>query len=413
MSRGLKNGRKRVKINSMEFCKLTAREFRAFALRQANASFTQSVEFAAHRQNLGWETEFWGVKRGGKVAVAALVAWRRVRWRTLGDIYGGPIGDFSDLAALKIFAVECKKMARRRGAVYVSVNPTQPLCELTAHGETVNFHQYIEQNFMAAGFQKNHRASVVPHFVFIKKLPRTDSPAELFRGLSSSVKTAIKNAEKNHITTRQIQPDEFPKLKKLMSMTAQRQNFQDRDLAFYQSLAQAFHGSKDYQVEFWLAEMDLQKLAASYNARQKTLQKDIKTAATPGAQQELKNQLVALQNRQNTLKNLSAKNQLVTISAGVYVKSKRETVYLFGGSDPQYLAFNGVYLLIWQQLLATQKSGVPVFNFYGVSGRFDGSDNLLNFKRAWQGEVREYMGPWELPVAPLKHGLIKLRRRIK
>ena len=107
------------------------------------------------------------------------------------------------------------------------------------------------------------------------------------------------------------------------------------------------------------------------------------------------------------------KRTKIDIAAGVFVKSKRETVYLFAGNDPKYLKFNAIYLMIWRQMQEAMKKKTPLFNFYGIEGKFDGSDSILGYKKGFNGLVQEYLGQWILVTNPLKYNSVRALKKLR
>lgn len=392
----------------MIFDELTAEEFEKFVLAQPNASFAQASEYAFQLSRDGSRTAFLGVRSDSKIALAGLVVWPY--GFSGANFYCGPVGDFSDEKMLRVFAQGLRKWSAKHGISHVTLNPTEIIRTRNIDGEVSNENLTAENHLKTCGFKKTG-AKITPHFVFIKNLAKFTSEEKLFKSISASTRAMINGAEKNSISFKKLTRKELGKLEKLMENSADRQGFKSRGVYFQESLHDSFAESPNFTVDFIVAEVNLKKLEKSYQERARGLESKIKTAESAGLANEFGNQLAAIKTRLELLK--SENKNRVEVAAGVFIKSKRETVYLFAGNDPKYLKLNAIYLMIWREMQEAFKNKIPLFNFYGVEGKFDGSDGILGYKKGFGGVVQEYLGQWILVANPLKYNSIRVLKKLR
>ena len=400
----------------MKFVNLSEQEFRKFSLSQASGSFAQSVEFARLRNKLDWQTEFLGIKDSGEIKLAGLVAWKFNVKIPFGDFYLGPVFDSKDAKILTFFAEEIRKYAKQKGVIFVKISPTLIYQELTQAGDrSGKKNEKLMSEFERSGFNRGH--NVIPHFVFKKNIAEFTNEKQLIESFKASARTNIRNAsEKFHIQVRTLSRSELPLFKQIMEKTADRQGFDDKTLQYYENFYDIFTKSKDYTAEFVVAEFVVADLQLSYTKKKREL-KRFMAESTTGAKKEYQNQIKGIERREKMLQELTDRpDHKIPISVGLYVKSKNETTYLFGGNDPMYLSFGGTYAHSWAKIKETLDSKIPIFNFYGVSGVFDRNDKsygTLKYKQSFNGYIEELVGGFYLPVRPMKYFVAQSLRRIR
>ncbi|BAK20793.1 tRNA-dependent lipid II-Ala--L-alanine ligase [Melissococcus plutonius ATCC 35311] len=91
----------------------------------------------------------------------------------------------------------------------------------------------------------------------------------------------------------------------------------------------------------------------------------------------------------------------------------QEVVYLFSGTLEKYKQFYAPYLIQDEMLHYTVNRQIPQYNFYGISGNFDGSDGVLKFKESFNGYAEKKIGTFQLITKPTKYRLYQLLKKIK
>lgn len=82
------------------------------------------------------------------------------------------------------------------------------------------------------------------------------------------------------------------------------------------------------------------------------------------------------------------------------------------GSDEKYEDLFAPYEIQDTMITEAVKEGIPLYNFYGVSGKFDGSDGVLGFKTHFNGYTREMVGSFDFPVQKTKYYFYRLFKKI-
>jgi len=119
----------------------------------------------------------------------------------------------------------------------------------------------------------------------------------------------------------------------------------------------------------------------------------------------------------------------IPLSSSMFLLTEKEMTYLFGGSYQEYMNYPSQYLIQWSAICDSIEHGHELFNFYGIDGNLneDGEmHGVYEFKRGFDGEVREYIGEFDLIVSKFyyfiynvafkmykgsKHLLIKIKGR--
>ena len=92
-----------------------------------------------------------------------------------------------------------------------------------------------------------------------------------------------------------------------------------------------------------------------------------------------------------------------------------ELVYLFSGSDGDYLFFGGQYLVQWDMIKYAIRNNFKKYNFYGINGNFSKEDKrhgLYEFKKGFDGTVIEYIGDFDLIISKPAYIFKKIASKI-
>jgi alanine adding enzyme len=393
----------------MKIIELTEPEFAQFSRRAANAHFVQSVEFAKLRAALGWQVERLGVKQGAKIRLAGVVSWRANR----GEIYLGPLFDREDPEVLAFFAQALKQRAKQRRVTYLTMSPMAVYRQLSQTGAPLGpENPVLIDALLRAGFKRGYNVS--PRFLFKKDLTEFPTVEALFKSFQTRARASIRRAENRyHLHTRTLSKEELPLFKSIMEQTAERQGFRDKTLAYYENFYDIFTKSKDYTAEFVATELVASELRESYAQRRSELAELIKKSPGQDIAEKYQSELKGIERKTVALNQLASAGKSVPVSVGLYVKSEREVVYLFGGNDPQYLGFGGTDAHMWRAMQTALENKVPVFNFYGVSGVFDKQNKrygVLKYKQNFNGYIEELPGGFYLVVRPMRYFFMRCLR---
>ena len=103
-------------------------------------------------------------------------------------------------------------------------------------------------------------------------------------------------------------------------------------------------------------------------------------------------------------------DQVLAVSLFVY--TRQEVTYLFSGSYPEFNKFYAPALLQEYGMREAIRRKIPLYNFLGIMGVFDGSDNVLRFKQNFNGYIVRKTGTFRYYPNPIKYKAIQLIKKI-
>lgn len=168
------------------------------------------------------------------------------------------------------------------------------------------------------------------------------------------------------VTVRELKREELSIFKQITESTSARRNFTDKPLSYYEQMYDLFHGRGE--VQFLIAE---------------------------------------------------AKS--IPMSAAMFMTYGDEVIYLFSGSDEQYMKeYNAQYLIQWHMIKYAVEHGFKRYNFYGIQGLPDKNSKdygIYDFKKGFTsdqtGRVIELIGAHELPTNKTFYYLHQLLSKLK
>ncbi len=361
----------------MKFVTLSPSTFRQYAATSPYKSFMQTPEIAQYREQNGWTSYYFGVEDNGKIQAAAmLTAKPTFLGKSTYYCPGGPLIDYENTALLNFFIKHLRSYLKSHNGYVLRIDPYYELIERTRSGEVKEGgfnHQKAVQNLKKLGFSPAH--STQPQYLFVLDL-KGHTENQLFTDLKRNTRNHVRKAEKMDVKIRELTKKELPIFKQITESTSHRRHFTDRPLNYYEQMYDLFHPKGE--VQFLVAEV-------------------------------------------STNDSSSDNTKLIPLSAAMFMLYGEEVVYLYSGSDEQYMKeYNAQYLIQWHIIKYAAKHGFKTYNFYGINGIPDKSDKdygIYDFKKGFTseetGRVVELIGSFELPIIPsfyrLHHLLAKLR----
>ncbi len=379
----------------MNFVILDAETFRKFAEKSPYKSFTQTPEIAKLREENGWVAYYFGVeaerpssedRKLGRaplsvseedgssasthnlIAAAMLIAKPTFLGKSTFYCPGGPLMDYEDTALVNFFMRHLKKYAKTHNGYTIHIDPYYELIERTRDGEIKEGgfnHKKGIKNLKKLGFRSIK--STMPRYLFVLDLKnRTED--QLLADMKRNTRNHVRKAEKMGVTVRELKREELSIFKQITESTSNRRHFQDRPLSYYQDMYDLFH--KRGEVKFLLAEANG-----------------------------------------------------IPLSAAMFMLYGDEVIYLYSGSDEQYMKdYNAQYVIQWYMIKYAAKHKFKTYNFYGIQGLPDKTSKdygIYDFKKGFTseetGRVVELIGSYELPVNQpfyqLHHFLSNLKHR--
>lgn len=275
----------------------------------------------------------------------------------------GPAVDYRDRPAAQALVQAMVDLAARCRAVMLRVDPDVPApCR-----EVI---RWLRQQGFRPGAAATAFEALQPRFVM--RLSLADTPDETLSRFEAKTRYNIRYAGRRGVRTRQATGEkDLRAFYDLLRLTAARQGFAIRSLAYYQALWH--HLIVPGYGRIFLAEHE----------------------GRP--------------------------------AAGVMVFRCGDTVwYLYGGTDYQARHVMPSHAAQWAAIQWAIAEGCRVYDFRGVSGNVDPSDRhygLYRFKKGFGAQLVEYIGEWDQVYRPLRHAtfrvafavrrhLLRLRRRL-
>lgn len=351
----------------MDFVTLTSEEFRKFAASSPYKSFMQTPEIARMREQNGWTVYYFGVKDKGEL-VAATMAVAKPTFLGKSTYYtpGGPLVDYENTPLLTFFIKNLKNYMKSHNGYVLQIDPYYELIERGRHGEVVEGgfdHQKALKNLQNLGFKPMANTSQ-PKYLFVMDINGRTAD-EILMDFKRNTRNHVRKSERAGVKVRELKRDELDKFKQITAATSERRHFTDRPLSYYEKMYDLFHDKGE--VQFIIAEAEID-------------------------------------------------GKMTPLSAAMFMTYGDEVIYLFSGSDEQYMKeYNAQYAIQWHMIKYAADHGYQKYNFYGIQGLPDPAAKdygIYEFKKGFGGRVVELLGSFELPLHPLYylHSLLaKLR----
>lgn len=361
----------------MKFVTLDEESFRKYLDKNPCKSFMQTPEIAKLRETKGWTSYYFGVEENGKlIAATMLVAKPSFLGKSVFYAPGGLLIDYEDQTTLRFFVQNLAKYIKIHNGYVLRIEPNYELIERDRDGEPVENgfnHKKAVKNLLSLGFTKT--ASENPTYAFVLDLKGREEK-ELFASFKQNTRNLISRTARKGIVVRELTKDELPLFKEITESTAERRDFNDKPLSYYEKMYDLFHDRNE--VKFLVAE-------APINENQSDQKK--------------------------------ASGQTKAISAAMFMLYGDEVIYLFSGSDKRYMKeYNAQYAIQWYMIKFALEHNFKRYNFYGIQGLPDPKSpgyGIYLFKKGFGGHVTELIGAYELPVNRLFYSLHRLLSRLK
>lgn len=191
-----------------------------------------------------------------------------------------------------------------------------------------------------------------PRYVFQVPLAGRDTE-EVFAGFNQLWRRNVRKAEKSGVVVRLGNYDDLPGFHQVYVVTAARDGFNPRPLAYFQRMWRAMSQEDPDRIRLYLAHHDDELLAAT-------------TAVRVG----------------------------------------HHVWYSYGASADHRRELRPSNAVQWRMITDAVAAGATVYDLRGISDTLDPADplfGLIQFKLGTGGEAVEYVGEWDYPLQPLLH----------
>lgn len=397
----------------MEFVELSEKEFLNYSKKSPYTSFYQMPEWAKVKKTNGWNSYFVGLKDKNKIVAATLLLSKKIKlFKTMFYAPRGFLLDYDNLELLKEFTEKIKEFIKTKDALFLKINPYVDYQERTVDGDIVEntekkelFRTLESLGFKHNGFyiEQDKKTDLEPRWISVLDI-NGKSMDELYSEMRSSTKWRLNNSKKNALRIIEAKYDDLEEFKNLMKHTAERREFVDRPLSYYQDMFKIL--DEKNLVKVLLIEINFKELVElSEKTLKETNAKIDELKENTRKEKQLKELYLEKERLEKKIEEL---NEIIKedgekkiISGGWYMLYGREIIYLFGASYKKYMKYNPQYLLQWEMINYAIDNNYEAFNFYGIDGNFNKESKgfgLFDFKRGFNAKVHELIGEFDLVI---------------
>lgn len=402
---------------------LTKEDFRIYSESINSRSFLQSTQMGELLEKRGATVTYLALKHTETIKVAAMVYSLPMTGGLHMEINSGPI--YSDATYLKEFYKDLQVYAKQHGVLELIVKPYDTFQSFDSNGNPVTeeqqeiIHCLTNLGYYHDGLQTGYPGGE-PDWLYVKNLEGI-TEENLIRSFSKKGKPLVKKARSFGIQLRRLKRDELSIFKDITATTSKRREYSDKSLEYYEHFYDAFGD----RAEFMVATLNFQDYLSQLEKNQENLYKkiadfDAALRKSPDSAQkkkehkELLHQFETFEVRKAEARKLIVKygEQKVVLAGSLFIYMPQESTYLFSGSYTEFNKFYAPALLQEHVMLESIKRGIPVYNFLGIQGIFDGSDGVLRFKQNFNGYIVRKAGTFRYYPSPLKYRIICLIKRM-
>lgn len=424
----LKKSRIRLGSESMYFGELTQEEFQQYMATAKKNSFLQSVEMARLKQAEGYDCYFVGIKddKQEEVLFASLLTAQKLKIGQFFEIDGLSLEALAERHAF--FMKELQAFVKKKQGMYISILPNDDYGVYQENGQLIGTKQqqlYTLMEEVGFTYPKNEGAinqNGSPKWVYTKDLTQLATETDLWDSYEKKARYSIQKAQSFGIKVRGLAYEELDLFKAVTLQTSQRRGFTDKSLDYYQKVFKSY----GEQAQFLVAELNLKDYLDSLEQRKSQLVEqrqvlDELLAAQPNSRKrnnqkkEVVSEIATYEKRiaEATDWRQKESKETIILACGLFLSSPQEMVYLFSGTYEEYKHLYGPFLIQDYALKQAVTKKIPLYNFYGIEGIFDGSDGVLNFKKNFSGQVNEKPGMFLAVTQPFKWGLYQKLKTIQ
>lgn len=407
----------------MQFVTLKEKEFLEFSKKNSQTSFFQNPYWGRIKKDNGWDSHYVGLKEDKNVVAASLLLSKNISF--FGKMFYAPRGfllDYSNYELLEKFTKGIKEYLKKESALFLKINPYVDYQQRDVDGNIIEntANDELMENLKKLGYKHNgfyidqdKKTDLEPRWISVLDI-KDKTIDELFKSMRSGTRWGINNSKKNCLTIIEADENNLKEFKNLMKHTAERRDFIDRPLSYYENMYKILN--KENLVKVLLAEINFKELKKrAKDDLKKNKEKLEKLSDIPRNKGQIKELSSELENIKNKIKllddTITENGDKKIIAGGWYMLYGREIVYLFGASYKKFMRYNSQYLLQYEMIDYAIKNDYDAFNFYGIDGNFSKESKnygLFDFKRGFNACVHELIGEFDLVISPIKYNLYKI-----
>ncbi|MFT8939017.1 aminoacyltransferase [Leuconostoc falkenbergense] len=412
---------------SYQFTELSESDYANFEKQSEAGSFLQSIEQAHLLKKRGYTIWLLGVKENERVVAAALVMRETVKLGYIFSIDRGPLLDFENRSLFHFFMAEFAKFSRQNGGLYVEVRPNVTLKLTDDHGNLLGeennsfISEMTSLGFTHVPFVDGFTTAGSPEWEYLKDISELTDVKSVRASFTKNAQYYLKKNAQFGIKIRQLSRNDLPDFKELTQKTADRLHYKDKNLNFYQTVYDEYQDDAtflfaelnfdDYISEETQKIAELDQKLAKINQKIEKYPNNDKFKRQYAEFDDQKQQHVKRIDKATNQKKTAGKN-VVVVAGALFIEQPQEMNYLYSGTYEEYMDYYGPYQIQDLMINRAVAHGIKRYNFYGIAGKFDGTDGVLGFKTAFNGYARQLVGNFTMPVNPIKYKIYRLLKTL-
>lgn len=398
----------------MKLVEIEENEYNQFIKKIDKYNFFQSVEWAKFKSKTGWEMSIVGLLDNKEIVAATTLLSRKLPVINKKMFYAprGFVIDYDNFELLGEFTNQLKKYIKSNKGVFLKINPYVEYIKRDKDGNALSsgndkLMDYLKSlGYMHYGFYKDakDKKDLEPRWISVLDL-KDKSTEQLLKEMRQTTRWMINKSKKNCISIVEATYDDIDGFKKIMNHTAERREFSDRSLSYYQTMYKTL--KEHNMIRIMIANINLEDLKKSMKSDVNHLKDRVKSIENnPKKQNQVNEYSSQIETVEKRLKSLESEIKLYgsnpIVAVGLYISYGKEIVYLFGGSYKEFMGYGAQYLMQYEMIEYAKKNGYDRLNFYGIDGNFNkDSENygLFDFKRGFNSDVVELIGEFDLIIS--------------
>ncbi|MBO7131664.1 peptidoglycan bridge formation glycyltransferase FemA/FemB family protein [Candidatus Saccharibacteria bacterium] len=337
------------------FREITEAEFEKFIKTCPNKNYMQSVEMFRRYQEIGREAYLLGVVENDIVIAAGIasVIYERFGYKIF-TFSRGPLADYkNNIKSFYYLLEQSKKFLKEKRGIILQISPN-----LLVPDAKESFKSDLKNlSFKYLGEYEQVKWIYTINFDKIENLPKVKPPKKatellnpnldkdaeqiIFRNFRKGHRYLIRYAtERYNLSLRELKPEEYNIMFKLLEEAGKVHNFIPRDQKFFEQMHKTFNGKATTVI----AELP---------------------DKTP-------------------------------VAVGFFIIYGDEIIYLSSGLSREHKQLGGPHLIQWNMIRYAYANGFKKYNFWGTNP--DPNDGVFNFKQGFHGEVEEFVGTFAAPL---------------
>lgn len=399
--------------------RLSVEEFKDFLTGQTRYFYQQTPEFASVNEVMGVKTELIGLEMNGEIrAVAKMLYYRLKRFFYSAEIHFGPLYNHDEpeildafLDSLLVYLKKQRRVVRLRIAPLLQRNRYSDF-ELVGESDLGAQAEYLflDKGFKLLAEDLFQNPYLQARNYYIKDIADLTFE-QVLASVRPSVRYSMKQARSYDVRVRFLKENELGIYDELMAATVARTKMSPDTLVRYHRQALRLYPDTYFPVAFLDCTAALTQISKAVVSAELEVKKLREQLEQKPEQKRLQNRLqeaeIVLQaqkKRQERIQDLQTKHgDIIYLAASAFYASPSDMIYLQSAAAEDGMELCGVYAIHEQMLKIAVEKGCRYYNFFAVSGKLveDAPDyGVMEFKRAFKGNVEELLGTYEYQLCP-------------